>query len=177
MSDHGGSPSSGGAFVFLLLFAAMWALTRVRRVDDWIDRWIDRPLASALAWLNGLGSRRRARRDSARQRASDEAAGRSRVQESTAQPTTSRRAWPRAVGVFAMAYLALFAWFCLYVPWEQRVRGVRRPLGYSALWDPPTEVYGSAVIDVNRVVLVLVAISALFAAALVLAWCARNRGE
>lgn len=168
MADRGGSPFDGAAGVVVLMWVAVWALTRPR-VDDWIERRIGQPLARALARVNPFGRTRGARHAAIRQRES--VAGAAVPAAASARPRTLSR----AVTVLTIGYLALVAWFCLYVPWEQRVRSVRRPLGYSALWDPPVDV--SAVVDVNRVVLALVAISALFVAGLVLAWCARGRGE
>jgi hypothetical protein len=61
-------------------------------------------------------------------------------------------------------YLLAVSWITLYVPWEQRVRTVRRPIGYAWLWDPPVDYGGSVAVNLALVVLALVAVTALFAA-------------
>jgi hypothetical protein len=61
-------------------------------------------------------------------------------------------------------YLLAVSWITLYVPWEQRIRTVRRPIGYAFLWEPPVDYGGSVTVNLAPVVLSLVAVTAFFAA-------------
>lgn len=79
---------------------------------------------------------------------------------------------PRPLVAVAIAYLTLVALLCVYVPWERRFRGAAQPLGYSFVWDAPGDV---ASVDVSRVTLTLIALTAALFAALLVAWYARNR--
>jgi hypothetical protein len=60
-----------------------------------------------------------------------------------------------------VVYCLLVAIICLYVPWRRSVRGMEFPLGYSFLWRPPDEL---AAVDWGRVVLELVAVTAVIVA-------------
>lgn len=76
--------------------------------------------------------------------------------------------------MLSVGYFAVVAWLCLYVPWVQHARGRTRPLGYALLWEPPDDLLGVGV-DVPRLLLSLVALTAVFAAALMIAWRVRAR--
>src|SRR5438093_1297376 len=76
---------------------------------------------------------------------------------------TARQRWIR---VITAAYLAVIALACLYVPWEQRIRGQRRPLPYSLLWRPPNDYVAN--VDVTRVLLALAAATAVFVLAVLM---------
>jgi hypothetical protein len=75
-------------------------------------------------------------------------------------PVDSRR----VVGLFyALGVVAL----CLYVPWEWQGPGRRTALGHGWIWNPPRI---NASVDLTRVVLPLLAWTALAAAGLLLLW-------
>ncbi len=72
-----------------------------------------------------------------------------------------------------VGYLAMVLWLCIYVPWTHPRHGADRSVGYSFLWSPPG--YPASVVDTTRVVLGLVAVTAVFAAACVLVWLRLHR--
>jgi len=64
-------------------------------------------------------------------------------------------------------YCIAIAILCLVVPWKIEFKGTASSLGYSAIWSPPDD--GNYVsIDFSRVVLEIIAITALAAMAFIL---------
>jgi hypothetical protein len=69
-------------------------------------------------------------------------------------------------------YLIIVAVACIYVPWETRLpspnSNVSESLGYSPIWSPLPMIYGDktipnlSIVDIKRVILELIAITAIF---------------
>jgi hypothetical protein len=68
----------------------------------------------------------------------------------------------RGVRALVIVYLIVLAGACVYVPWTARLpRGMSRSLGYAFLWSPPQD-YVAAAVDLSRILLELLAVTALF---------------
>jgi hypothetical protein len=74
-----------------------------------------------------------------------------------------------------VAYMMCLAGACVFVPWAQGGRGGPAALGYGFLWSPP-EGY-DPVVDLSRVTLEVVALTALFASILVAFLIGRDRSN
>ncbi len=72
----------------------------------------------------------------------------------------------RAPRIILVLYLVTVAAACVYVPWTVTQSGVRIAMDYGFLWNSPGGSVGG--VDLDRVVLELVAVSALAGAAMVL---------
>lgn len=86
------------------------------------------------------------------------------------------RHWRRAFGALTTLYSLLLAGACVYVPWGE-FYGTRyaprvNSLGYGFLWAPPRY---SASVDTTRLLLEIVAITALYVGVAVWVWLAGRR--
>ena len=59
--------------------------------------------------------------------------------------------------IIMIIYCISIAFVCVYVPWKQSIQPYNFSLGYSFIWSPPK----LSIIDVGRVALELIGISAL----------------